>query len=387
MKVSDLIYEARRNPEQNPKINILDKLIEYADDPSMFIHTTSVDKVGINPKTARSTSDDTPAGIFAFHLATYKSQLIKAKENGWSLTFVFPFVGGDNVFVLKSNEPYVDTLKNYSDSDLKVDIEKLKEKYGETLVSKSLSIASSNENYVKSPIGDLWGMTKAIAIGGTSELSHQQYPNPMKWHNILRYLGFETLNDSGYGWLHGAESAQTLFLTVKAFTVVDKLVRNRKQKTYTIGRKEYVGGRLPKHLVLDNIDSTELANIERDETTKKVQTITIPKMTFQNISGIPSLQATFPNSSIIIDEFIGDVAMFERLSDRVVDFFKKLNINKFIFSRTFPGFPRDLKTLATMTTNTKSIMYTDGTTMPYRDKIEVDKLPDEIKTKLQPYSK
>jgi hypothetical protein len=58
------ISEARRNPEQNPKISVVQALAKYKDDPDIYISFTYVDKVGINP---RSTFN-TPLGIYTYPL-------------------------------------------------------------------------------------------------------------------------------------------------------------------------------------------------------------------------------------------------------------------------------------------------------------------------------
>jgi hypothetical protein len=67
IKLKDLLYElneARRNPEQNPKVSAIDALKKYKDDPSYFITFTSIEKVGLNPKTPYST----PVGLYAYKL-------------------------------------------------------------------------------------------------------------------------------------------------------------------------------------------------------------------------------------------------------------------------------------------------------------------------------
>ena len=43
------LIEARRNPEQNPKVPVIDQLRKYKDDPNIFISFTDIPKVGIRP--------------------------------------------------------------------------------------------------------------------------------------------------------------------------------------------------------------------------------------------------------------------------------------------------------------------------------------------------
>lgn len=95
------IIEARRNPEQNPKTSInqtiIDKLEATTDNiggtKNLFVSFTSVDKLGINPKSEY----DTPIGIYAYP-ALYVSRITGTNKNMNEL----PFAG---------NQPYVNLFK------------------------------------------------------------------------------------------------------------------------------------------------------------------------------------------------------------------------------------------------------------------------------------
>lgn len=352
MKINDL-YEARKNPDLNVKESFYDFLLKYADDPSMFLHTTDVEKVGINPKTAKKSGHDTPAGIFTFQISALKKRIEMAKEQKLSPALFLDYYGGDHAFVLQSNESFVDTLKSYTDDDLKKDVKKLKEIYDDELVDQSLSIAHTNENYVDSPIGKLWGMTKAIAIGGTSELSHQQYPDAMKWNTILRKIGHKSFHDTGHGWIHGYEGAQSLFLTTKAFTVVDHMVIKRKQKEIKIGGQEYKGGRLPKVLTLDKIDELELMNIDRDNPEiSKVKEINVGKT--NSIHDLTRLSGVFKNAKINVNYFlIKKVDDLSKLSGSV-------NVDNLLIAE-FPMLPTEIKKLEQYHHLVNNVLYTDQT--------------------------
>ena len=81
MRFKYFISEARRNPDKNPKISLVQALEPYKDKPDYFISFTDgfrskakmdyediksppLPKLGINPKTKY----DTPAGIYAYPL-------------------------------------------------------------------------------------------------------------------------------------------------------------------------------------------------------------------------------------------------------------------------------------------------------------------------------
>ena len=82
MQFKDFISEARRNPDQNPKIPVVNQLkkifkdnYEYYYDPRdvvreyhddlYFVSMTKVDKLGINP----TSKYNTPLGIYAYPLS------------------------------------------------------------------------------------------------------------------------------------------------------------------------------------------------------------------------------------------------------------------------------------------------------------------------------
>lgn len=347
MKIVDL-SEERKNPEQNPKESVIDFILKYADEDDTYIHTTSVPKVGLNPKSAKRSNQDTPVGVYAYHLKTYKKLLLDAKKNDLRLSFVLPFVGGDNIFILRGNEPYQDTLESYSKSQLETDLQILKSKHGEQLVDDSLAIAHTNENYVNAPIGDIWAVTKAMAIGGTSELSHHQAPDALQWNILLREIGMTTIHDRGYGFIHNFEQSQSLFLTTSTFKVVDHMKSDRKQLIIKIDGNEYKGGRLPTVLNISRIDPTEMANIStKNPTLKKVREVNVRSV--RNVSDAKVLTRMFPNATITI----------EQLEVERIDALEKLGtieIGTIIFQR-FPVMPTEIKALEAIVGNLGTIKY------------------------------
>lgn len=354
MRINDL-FEARRNPDKNPKENIYDFLIRHAHDNNLFVHTTSVEKVGINPKTAISTSHDTPAGVYTFHLKTLLPYLEKGKEHGMSLAISLPFYGGDHVYILRSSEPFEDTLQNYTQGSLEDDLDKLRATYGSNEIDRYIGIASTNENYVDAPIGTLWAVTKAIAIGGTSELSHSQYPDPIKWNTILRELGFNALHDKGYGWIHGAESSQSLFLSSTAYEVIDHFNNNRKQSVVTIGGNEYRGGRLPKDISLKTLSSNDLMNMERTSETMKVRSITIQRLMDPRV-GL-RLRSIFPKARVIVKEIVA--------RDAKITIPPNMEVDTLVFSQEFPILPSQIEHLESIHQRVKNIKYTDASVTKY----------------------
>jgi hypothetical protein len=157
------LVEARRNPEQNPRLNAVEFLRQYKDNPKMYLHTTNVMKVGIYPKS--TDSHDSPVGIYAYRLVDIWEDAIERWNTGdykRGLEFL-PYHGGDQLFVLESDiDP--NFPEHYTDDDLARDGDKLKQLFGlsDQRIAKLLRTAKTNQNFRDCPAGYFWGMVKAL---------------------------------------------------------------------------------------------------------------------------------------------------------------------------------------------------------------------------------
>lgn len=250
------IFELRRNPDQNPRQSVYEFLKQYKDDPDIYIHTTDVDKVGINPRTR---GHDAPMGIFAFRLQdVWKNSIERWNTGDYSRGLShLPYNGGDKVFVLRADIP-VNFVADYTEDDLNQDIEKIKTIYNldDDDIAKLKRTARTNLNFINAPAGYLWGITKAITAG-VEEFDEYTAAKEKKWSLLLRNLGHSSFNDPGYGFIHGAESAQALFLDVREFEVVDSYQINRR-KSIEIGDKTYQSA--PRKLHMKGIPNTFFYN-------------------------------------------------------------------------------------------------------------------------------
>ena len=284
MRINDLL-EARRNPEENPKFSAVEFLRQYKDNPHMYLHLAPIQKVGIYPKS--SDSHDSPVGIYAFRLADIWENDIErwntgdyADKKARGLEFL-SYHGGNFMFILESDiDPYF--ADDYSEQDLANDITKLKQITGidDETVDQLKKAARTNLNFVDKPVGYLWGMTKAL-VGGVREFDEHTYVNTKKWNTLLRTMGYTGFNDTGYGYIHGAEHQQALFLSTAAFRVVDMGTIKQKQKTVKIGDQSYEGGRIPKDLHMRGFDSVFFYN-NSPEDFKSVRTWTVDGISLDN---------------------------------------------------------------------------------------------------------
>lgn len=268
MRLNELLIERRRYPEFNPRQSVYEFLKQYKDDPNVYLHTTSVDKVGIYPK---SRGHDAPIGIYAFRLQDIWEHDIERwntgeyTKNPRGIEFL-AYRGGDNVFLLRSNISH-DFLKDYTEQDLKKDVDKIQKMLdmSDERIQGLKHAATTNLNFVDAPVGYLWGITKAIAAGGITEFDEYTPTNEKKWAKLLRKLGHSAFNDPGYGWIHGAEAQQSLFLDNTLYKVIDKYTIQRKKK-FKIDDKEYQS--IPKRLHMKTIPDLLFDNNDPEDFTR-----------------------------------------------------------------------------------------------------------------------
>lgn len=375
------IYELRRNPEKNIRQNVYQFLLKYKDDPSIYIHTNDIDKIGINPHTPDS--HDSPMGIYAFNLTDIWDSIEpfntgKYAEKPRGLEFI-PYYGGENVFVLKSDIPH-DTLKKYHEDDLNKDIKKLQSLYNisDEDMDRLKRAAKTNLNYVKAPIGDLWGITKSLAAGGVSEFDQYTPVNTKKWAYILRKLGYHGFNDPGYGFIHGAENKQTLFLNTSGFKVIDKFRIQKKRRVNVGDKKTYQSA--PRKLEMQYIPNTFFLNHEPEQF-KNLREWIIDRMEMKDISGINTFLPW--NATAIIKQASVGTYVFDSAFSALTNTKKKIIIKTlFIDERdtveiamAIPKIPEEAyKHIGKIVIN-----YTDDYDKEYLEK----KIPEKFKNKFE----
>jgi hypothetical protein len=381
MKYSE-VFEARRNPEQNIKLGIVDFLRQYKDRDDIYIHSTDVLKVGIYPRT--SDGQDSPVGIYAFRLKDIWADDIERWNTGEykrGLEFL-SYHGGNHIFVLQSDID-TDFPKDYTQENLDIDCGKMKTLFGlsDENIKRLLRVAKSNQNFRDIPAGYFWGMVKAF-ISGVSEFDQYTYVDCKKWNYVLRKLGYLGFNDPGYGVIHGAEPCQALFLTTSAFKVVDHSLINQKQKEVDVGtydkREIYKGGRLPKNLVMNGIPNTLFHNYTPSDF-KNVHTWTVKGMSLRDYYSF--IRFVPWNGIGIIDNMTLDGDFDNSYSMRESEKFLQSNIPKNIkIKNIYIGGRQPVLLLRKMPIDFP--VENIKTAMPIGE-VYLQTLPDEIKNKLR----
>jgi len=220
------IKEKRRNPDQNPHIGAWDYLIEYKDDPDVYISFTEIDKIGINPLSKYNT----PVGVYAYPLKEFIDKYFKGYgESPIDEKYTYkhtignfaPFAGKAkyiNFIRIKDKSNFIeDMYKDYGSNDYDRDIGILKKKYN---VGDNKKISS---NMTKRLMKD--GLINLLEYSDISRIIKEFLPN----------LDFESVENFTYD-LHkyishnDNISASRLFNEVlyyiENFTGIDHIIKS-----------------------------------------------------------------------------------------------------------------------------------------------------------------
>ena len=203
-----------------------EKYSKSKDLDKLFISFVNVDKVGINPKSPY----DTPIGVY-----TYPLEWVLEEED-------VPFRGEikpKKVKVLKvvSGKVLNDDL---TDAELNHYKEILKKKYQ---IESTELLEWNNKARKKTPFGKLWNITRILSLKlsknkpekAAKDMDDDELVDALSginktpaknsaviWNKLLRELGFDYVQDSGGGIIHPSEPTQAVFLTPKAYKVIDE---------------------------------------------------------------------------------------------------------------------------------------------------------------------
>lgn len=268
MQFKDFISEARRNPEQNPKIPVVQQLkkifkdnYEYVDprdvvreyhDDLYFVSMTKVDKLGINP----TSKYNTPLGIYAYPLSYVLYQVDPGSDSEGTETLKsLPFAGASpfaNVFKTDYNRNLVCLNKENFDSVTfnhyvrkignylarfrieqmerrfvdKMDDEK-REIYWKNSVDVVEEWADKSEGSAKVQTwgGRFWYVTMKAAdmmamSSGKEQKEGKVAPDSLLWNKLFREIGIDGVVDYGEGIIHSAEPTQAVFFSKEPIEVV-----------------------------------------------------------------------------------------------------------------------------------------------------------------------
>jgi hypothetical protein len=246
----EVLAEARRNPEQNPKYSSYELLKPYSKDEDIYISFTSVNKIGVNPQSGHNT----PIGVYTYPLSVIWDEyeinrkahdIRKAgyddKLTAFSINRLMgrsvPFAGESSyiqVIKKKPTKKFIDvsiySSKNYDD-----DMEKIIEMItpGNRDYAKELIQRYTYDSAYRSPGGSMWNVLRKMTQNHQN-LFIDPLPSkpPVAWTALFRRLGWLGFEDKmGKGIIHSSEPFQAVFLSSKIYRHVDTVLNDRRIKS------------------------------------------------------------------------------------------------------------------------------------------------------------
>lgn len=237
------LFEARKNPESNPKISINQTLRDFLNGvladkktisgvPNAFVSFTSVDKLGINPKSRF----DTPLGIYAYTIP-YTLMLMGDDKPADRL----PFAGGSewaNLFSVNGN---IVNLTQMDDSEAMKYIDLIDDEWGYHFDAekgvKLLQDIRNDAKYFMNKKGGgygFWYYTRTLSdtlskITGTSA--------PVMWNKVFRSVGVDGCIDLGKGIIHPNEPSQSVFFSLSVVTNLKRVANKYAKEDMDISKR------------------------------------------------------------------------------------------------------------------------------------------------------
>lgn len=252
MRAYEFITEARKNPEQNPKVAInqyiqdrLDKTQDLAGGtPNLFVSFTKIDKLGINPKSQY----DTPLGIYS-----YPAAYIQEKIGTRSMMSDLPFAGEEPFANIFNSSGNIVNLNDMSDGDLRHYYQKIAEFYiTEHNIKKGSDKWKEAVDEIETIINNVRGKAKFPSIAGgrfwyvTWQVAQMSSYNslgkmPVTWNKLFRHIGIDGCVDMGEGIIHTSEPYQAVFFSIKSIKNNQRV--HNKYSPDAISSSEYSGQR------------------------------------------------------------------------------------------------------------------------------------------------
>lgn len=268
---------ARKNSEQNPRISAYQQIIDSGYNTKDYFFTfTHLKKVGIKP----TSNFDTPNGIYTYP-ALEIIPMIHGNMSNVPFADKAPYIH----VLKKKGSGIVDPVESYSSGNLKADIKKISrmikshKDYNENVEKHVANVIydAIKGAFTDKPISKIWNITKELSAdplfsnlmgyGGVKTSDYrdwyakhirlkevdrgkykrrnrnEQIPifqarggvryNSQGWNNLLRNLGYNGFVDrQGLGVIHQNEPTQAVFLTTKAFKVVDLILNKSYERVH-----------------------------------------------------------------------------------------------------------------------------------------------------------
>jgi hypothetical protein len=252
------ITEARRNPEQNPKVSINQEIDDYVaeENEPAYVSFTKVDKLGINP----GSEYNTPLGIYA-----YPADYVQKETQNGQWMRALPFAGKSeyaNLFRARDSDNIVDLVnmpaleaRGYYKklSEIWVKISSSKEVSEAAVIAKAPKKWDTPESKWKTAVdqiekvindstkmalfpeyvgGRFWYITMTVAEMIAEKTGKKQI---VIWNKLFRELGIDGCVDEGVGIIHSNEPTQAVFFSTDAIRDVKRVLNKWSPEEVEIG--------------------------------------------------------------------------------------------------------------------------------------------------------
>lgn len=241
------LYEARRNPEQNPKFSTWDIIKKYLDkgDENIFLTFSNIPKIGINPKSEWST----PSGFYAYQIDSWGFYGLDVENSTKPLSEIFPYAGDRKylIFTALKNSAIVLKISSYTMDNYEQDVLKIRE-YMLPLISESMldfiQARAEQEAYKQHAFSYLWNYTRLLSkfilkkrikqensdyeeydINVHRNINKYKFPIPSRrsaiWNKLLMVCGYDAIIDDVAGsFIDVHEKKQTVILNLSTIQIL-----------------------------------------------------------------------------------------------------------------------------------------------------------------------
>jgi hypothetical protein len=237
------ITEARKNPEQNPKVSINQEIDDYvaASSEPAYVSFTALDKLGINP----GSKYNTPLGIYAYPAAYVQKE---TEDGQWMRAL--PFAGkseyanlfrardSDNIVNL-DNMPALEARGYYKKlSEIWVKLSGSDWKTSVDQIEKVLNDAPKMALFPDYVGGRFWYITMTVAEMIAEKTGKKQI---VVWNKLFRELGIDGCVDEGVGIIHSNEKTQAVFFSIDVIQDVKRVFNKWSPEESEMGVKKGQG--------------------------------------------------------------------------------------------------------------------------------------------------
>lgn len=235
MKIKE-IFEARRNPHLNPRVDALDAFSMYANKPNMFVTFTQLPKVGINPQS----NYNTPIGVYSYPLEYI---LERAYQKG-TIFGAAPFASDAKyVHLFQQTSRNILDVSRYGKSQFDLDIKKLLNYFKHDRdVFDFIQRTTERHREIGSEMGggfsygrSLWYLIYDLV----GRYKSNGRPTIEASKILYRVLGYDAVYDmDGKGIIHVNEPTQAVHFNIQTLRVVESFSNKEMGQDRVQARRE-----------------------------------------------------------------------------------------------------------------------------------------------------